>query len=103
MHRRIVNLLGVAFLVLAIAAARLGAAETQPVNLNTASAVELATIKGIGPSKAQAIIEHREKNGAFKSVDDLKQVRGIGDKMLEQLRTQVTVGEASNASKVTQR
>ena len=103
MHKRIVRLLGIAFVVMMIAVARLGAAETQPVNVNTASAVELAAIKGIGPAKAQAIVEHREKNGAFKSVDDLKQVRGIGDKMLEQLRTLVTVGEADNASKVTKR
>ena len=62
-----------------------------PVNLNTATAAQLATLKGIGPAKAQAIIEQREKNGDFKTVDDLKLVRGIGDKMLEQLRPQVTV------------
>jgi len=61
------------------------------VNLNTATATELATLKGIGPAKAQAIVEHREKNGDFKSVDDLKLVRGVGDKMLEQLRPQLTV------------
>jgi len=69
--------------------------EGPPVNINTASAAELATLKGIGPAKAQAIVEHREKNGQFKSVDDLKLVRGIGDKMLEQLRPQVTVDGAS--------
>jgi competence protein ComEA len=62
-----------------------------PMNLNTATATELATLKGIGPAKAQAIIEHRDKNGDFKSVDDLKLVRGIGDKMLEELRPQLTV------------
>jgi competence protein ComEA len=62
-----------------------------PVNLNTATAADLAALKGIGPAKAQAIIEHREKNGGFNSVDDLKLVRGIGDKMLEQLRPQLTV------------
>ncbi len=66
-------------------------AEGAAVNLNTATAAELAALKGIGPAKAQAIVDHREKNGQFKSVDDLKLVRGIGDKMLEQLRPQVTV------------
>jgi competence protein ComEA len=67
------------------------AATDAPVNINTASAAELAGLSGIGPSKADAIVEHREKNGQFKSIDDLKLVRGIGDKMLEQLRPQVTV------------
>lgn len=62
-----------------------------PINLNTATATELATLKGIGPAKAQAIVEHRDKNGPFKSIDDLKMVRGIGDKMLEQLRPQLSV------------
>ena len=65
--------------------------EAAPVNINTASATELAALQGIGPAKAQAIVEHREKNGQFKSVDDLKLVRGIGDKMLDQLRPHLTV------------
>lgn len=73
-------------------------AEGAPVNINTASAAELATISGIGPAKAQAIIDHREKNGQFKTVDDLKLVRGIGDKMLEQLRPQITVDGKAPAS-----
>lgn len=72
-------------------------AESSPININTASAAELASIKGIGPSKAQAIVDHRDKNGGFKSVDDLKLVRGIGDKMLEQLRPQVTIDGAQAA------
>ena len=73
-------------------------AEGAPVNVNTASAAELATLKGIGQSKAQAIVEHRDKNGQFRSVDDLQLVRGIGDKMLEQLRPQVTVGGDGTAA-----
>ena len=76
---------------LLLMAARPAAADDTPVNINTASAAELAALAGIGPSKADAIVEHREKNGQFKTVDDLKLVRGIGDKMLEQLRPQVTV------------
>jgi competence protein ComEA len=84
------SLTGVMLAVLLLASQRAGA-EAAPVNINTASASELAALQGIGPAKAQAIVEHREKNGQFKSVDDLKLVHGIGDKMLEQLRPQVTV------------
>jgi competence protein ComEA len=80
-------------------AARPAVAEDAPVNINTASAAELAALAGIGPSKADAIVEHREKNGQFKTVDDLKLVRGIGEKMLEQLRPQVTVDGQGSAPK----
>ncbi|MDX2166368.1 MAG: helix-hairpin-helix domain-containing protein [Deltaproteobacteria bacterium] len=84
-------MIAAALLALLLGTARHAGAEA-PVNLNTASATELEGLKGIGAAKAQAIVEHREKNGQFQSVDDLKLVRGIGDKMLEQLRPQVTVG-----------
>src|SRR3989338_485630 len=50
------------------------------VNLNTASKSELETVKGIGPQKAEAILDYRKKNGPFKTVDDLKKVSGFGDK-----------------------
>jgi competence protein ComEA len=80
-----------ALVALLLGSAQLARAEA-PVNLNTASVAELEGLKGIGAAKAQAIVEHRDKNGQFQSVDDLKLVRGIGDKMLEQLRPQVTVG-----------
>lgn len=84
-------------LALLVLAGHRAAAEAPPININTASATDLATLSGIGPAKAQAIIEHREKEGQFKTVDDLKLVRGIGDKLLEQLRPHITVdgrGEA---------
>ena len=71
---------------------------TQPVNINTASAAELAAINGLGAVKAKAIVAYREQNGPFKSVDDLKEVKGIGDQMLAKLRPQVTLGAASSAA-----
>jgi len=64
------------------------------VDLNTASVAQLDGVKGIGPGKAKAIVEYREKNGPFKSVDDLKNVKGFGDKSIAKLRGELTVGGA---------
>jgi competence protein ComEA len=68
------------------------------VDINTASEAELDGLPGIGPTKAKAIVVDRQQHGPFKSVDDLKRVKGIGDKMLEKLRGQVTAGGASAPS-----
>ncbi|WHX89829.1 helix-hairpin-helix domain-containing protein [Peribacillus simplex] len=61
------------------------------VNLNTATQEDLETLAGIGPSKANAILEYRETVGKFKEVDDLKKVTGIGDKTFERLRESISV------------
>lgn len=63
------------------------------VNINTATAQELTTLPGIGQAKAEAIIKHREANGPFKSVDQLTEVKGIGDKILEKLKDEATIGK----------
>ncbi|MDR2137547.1 MAG: ComEA family DNA-binding protein [Synergistaceae bacterium] len=63
-----------------------------PVNVNRASEEELISLKGIGPALARNIVVHRQKNGPFRTVDDLLQVKGIGEKKLEGLRGDVTVG-----------
>ena len=61
------------------------------VNINTASAAELQTLSGIGPSVAQSIIDERTKNGAFASVDDLMRVSGIGEKKLAKIKDCICV------------
>lgn len=61
------------------------------VNINKAGAEELDKVRGIGPAMAQRIIEFRDQNGPFKTVDDLVQVRGIGGSKLQKIKDQITV------------
>lgn len=68
------------------------------VDLNTASKQELESLKGVGPAKADAIIEYRKKSGGFKSVGDLDNVPGFGAKTVEGLKKEVTVGNAKAAA-----
>lgn len=70
------------------------------VNINTATVEELKALPGIGPSKAAAIVAYREQNGQFKSVDDLKNVKGIGEGVLAKLREEATVNGAKKPAKV---
>ena len=60
------------------------------VNINTADAEKLATLKGIGPALAQRIIDYREQNGAFKSIDEIKNVRGIAQKKFDAFKDKIT-------------
>jgi competence protein ComEA len=62
-----------------------------PVDLNSADVATLQKLKGIGPVKARAIVAYRQQHGPFKSVDELKKVKGIGQKTLEQLKDKITV------------
>ena len=67
-------------------------ASAGPVNVNTANAETIsAELKGIGLSKAKAIVEYRSKHGPFKSVDDLSLVTGIGEKTLESVRSDIQI------------
>jgi comEA protein len=68
-------------------------AEQARIDLNSASAAELESLPGVGPSKAQAIIAHREV-APFKSADELVEVKGIGEKLYAQLKDHVTVSAA---------
>lgn len=61
------------------------------VNINTADAETLASLNGIGEAKAAAIVEYRKANGPFKSAEELAEVKGIGDKIVEKIKADITV------------
>jgi len=61
------------------------------ININKATVEELMTIPGIGQTKAQSIVDYRNENGKFKSVDELTNITGIGAKTLEKLRDKVDI------------
>jgi competence protein ComEA len=63
------------------------------ININTANAEELATLPGIGTVKAEAIVKYRKANGQFTNITDLKEVKGIGDKMVEKIKPEATIGK----------
>ena len=65
---------------------------TTAININTASAADFESLPGIGAKTAARIIEYRQKNGAFKRIEELMNVRGIGEKAFLKLRAQLTVG-----------
>ena len=61
------------------------------ININTATQADLETIDGIGPALAERIIEYRKQNGKFKNIDELKSVKGIGDKKFESIQEKITI------------
>ena len=80
-------------IVLALFAA---AAFAASVDVNKASQADLDAVKGIGETKAKAIVDYRTKNGPYKSVDDLRGVKGFGEKTLAKLKSELTVDGASS-------
>jgi competence protein ComEA len=72
------------------------------INVNQATASDLTALPGIGPSKAQAIVDYRNKNGAFRTVDSMTNVRGIGPKTLEKIRPMVSLGDGKTSAETTQ-
>jgi competence protein ComEA len=70
------------------------AATAAPVNLNTATADQLATIPGVGAKMAERIIDYRQKNGGFKKIEDLMNVSGVGEKSFLKMKPLITVTAA---------
>jgi len=62
-----------------------------PINLNTANVAQLEALPGIGKATAERILEYRQKNGSFKKVEDLMNVRGVGEKSFLKLKPLITV------------
>lgn len=77
-------------LMLGMAPLTLSAQDVAPIDINTADAELLTELPGVGPSRAEAIIEERETNGPFESAEDLTRVSGIGEATVAKLQDQVT-------------
>ena len=69
----------------------ISSSKTTKININKATQTELETIPGIGPSTALKIIDYREENGKFNSIEDIKNVSGIGDAKYEKMKDYITV------------
>ena len=86
------KIIKILFLALFLSFASLSV-NADPVNINKADAVVLAErIKGVGPKLANAIVMYRKKHGPFKSIDGLQNVKGIGSKLVEKNRKEMTIG-----------
>jgi len=87
---------GISLLALSLAAA------AAPVDVNSADAEALASaLTGVGPKVAAAIVDYRRANGPFKEVADLTKVKGIGPRILERNRPNITLGGAAKAASKT--
>jgi competence protein ComEA len=86
-----------------LAALLLSVSAWAAVDINTATQSELEAVKGIGPAKAKAIVEHRQKNGAFKNVDALAEVKGFGKASVAKLKGDLTAGAAKQEAKASKK
>jgi competence protein ComEA len=71
-------------------------ARAEQININEADAAALASLKGIGPARAEAIVEYRKANGPFRSIDDLTKIKGISAAFVDKNRDQLTVGDTDS-------
>jgi len=81
------------------APAKAGASEARPIDLNTADAAALESVPGIGKSLSQRILAFREKNGPFKKIEEIMNVRGIGEKSFLRIKDRLTVAPPSDGRK----
>jgi comEA protein len=84
-------LLVLALLIPAVAPAQDATGKRALVNLNTATTAQLEDLPGIGKATAERIVEYRTKNGGFKKIEDLMNVRGVGEKSFLSLKELITV------------
>ena len=77
-------------------ATKTAAALVAPVNLNTATQSQLESLPGIGPKAAERILEYRQKNGSFKKIEDLMNVKGIGEKSFLKLKPLLLVTDKAD-------
>jgi comEA protein len=66
------------------------ATSTEIINLNTATAAQITSLPGIGPKTADLIIQYRQKNGGFKKIEEIMNVRGIGEKSFLKIKSRIT-------------
>jgi competence protein ComEA len=83
--------------------AKPAATATAPVNLNTATQAQLESLPGVGAKAAERILEYRQKNGKVKKIEDLMNVKGIGEKSLLKLKPLLTVTGKADRSGVSDR
>jgi len=93
--------LAVALATVLVAGPVVAAAKPAPsakINLNTASAEQLTALPGVGPKLAARIVEHRQKEGGFRSVSELMNVKGVGEKNLAKIQGYLSVGDAPRSA-----
>ena len=83
--------LGLAFSSVSVLAQKSGAVPSEKINLNSATSEQLQSIPGIGPSTAKNILEYRTKVGKFNKIEEIINVRGIGEKKFQKIKERLTV------------
>jgi len=104
LYRVVAASLAVVLAVLMTTGAAVAATQPAPtgkLNLNAASAQQLEELPGVGPKLAARIVEYRQKSGGFKSVQELMNVNGIGEKNFEKIQGFLSLGEASPKANAT--
>ena len=100
-RRFVAAVLATALAVLVVPGLASAASKPQPtgrINVNTASVEQLTALPGVGPALAGRIVEYRQKSGAFRSTQELMNVKGIGEKNFAKLEAWLSVGDAAKAA-----